>query len=264
MPAEVIAAAMIALAATGADNGPVRTYTRNPDPSRSAGLQTTRPFNPAGDPRRGLLITPAPYPDAKADGPDRVENGRIWVSRSPVGNRTPIREQPRGFPGPASYGAGTDRHDDVIFVQTDLLRSVVAISPWVRIEELDRQVQNFIDTEQPFYSGSRRLTRLQGPRILKELREAQNQWLQEQGYILNVRTHVNPATVVEQMASAPAEERPEPRAVIRVVPHGKPAKPSNDPRQQAQAEPQESDAEILPIASPADDAQSAAGDAAKS
>lgn len=247
---------MIALAATGADNGPVRTYTRNPDPSRSAGLQTTRPFNPAGDPRNGLLITPAPYPDTRTDGPDRVENGRMWLPRSPIGTRTPIREIPRGFPGPASFGAGADRHDDVIFVQSDLLRSVIAISPWVRVEDLDRQVQNFIDTEQPFYGASRRLTRLQSPQLLRELREAQNQWLQEEGYILNVRTHVNP-TKIETADATRAEEAPQPRAVIRVIPHGQPAKPANDPRQQAQAEPTADSPEVLPVATPTQSTEAA-------
>jgi hypothetical protein len=97
----------------------------------------------------------------------------------------------------------------------------VGISPFQQIDEntlaqIQRQEPNLGKT-----SDSPRSARL-----LAELRAAQQQWLEEQGYVLTVRTHVNPAALAREdrrAAAGEAEGQTEPaaikpRAVIRVVP----------------------------------------------
>lgn len=210
--------------------GPVRTYTREVDPSRSEGLRSGRAYLPIADPRPGdALLTPAPWPDNRTDSPDRVQNGRLWHPRVQVGTRSPLAELPRGEPGAASFGAPPEANDEVIFVRSSLRLPIVAISPFT---DLDERTTDEIERNVPMIGRTQ--TRFRSPQILHELREAQHQWLREQGYILRVRTHVNPATLAPAPVSeqAPAEEaegmgegepqssgpeaKPEPRAVIRV------------------------------------------------
>lgn len=218
----------------------LEAYTNSARPSRNEGLQSGRGFVPAADPRGGRLITPEPFPARRIDDVDRMENGRLWFARSPIGNRTPVRELVRGEPGPGSVGAAGNRLDDLIFVQTDARLPVVAISPWVRdddrtFKQIERQVPFVLEGQ----AGTFRLvaTRNREGEIKQELKAARNQWLREQGYIAKVRTHVNPALIagLDASHSAQGQARPaaseiQPRAVIRVVPQ-----PQGTPDIRAQA-----------------------------
>lgn len=198
--------------------GPVNTYTRSADPSRSEGLRTNRQFVPGADPRDDGLISPEPYPVTRTDDPRRPQLGRVWFGRLPIGSRTPTAELPLGgFPGPGGYGAPPDAAHDVIFVQTSLPLPVIAISPWTT---LDSQITDQIERDIPYIRRTR--TDLRSARILQELREAQHQWLREQGYILNVRTHINPLPTVTEDEQDGARAEPEPSAIIRVRPAPKP------------------------------------------
>lgn len=173
---------------------------------------------------QGRLVTAAPYPSNRPDDPRRIQNGRLWIPRSPVGTRTPIRESVYGLPGPASYGAPAGAIDDVIYVQTREPLPVVVVSPWVN---LDQQNIKHMRRDRPWIRRA--------DSVLEDLRRAQVQHLTEQGYIQKVRTHVNPATLARMMnegkpvADANAVPRPaaaddiKPRAVIRVKQrHSKP------------------------------------------
>lgn len=172
---------------------------------------------------QGRLVTAAPYPSNRPDDPRRIQNGRLWIPRSPVGTRTPIRESVYGLPGPASYGAPVGAIDDVIYVQTREPLPVVAVSPWVN---LDQQNIKHLRRDRPWIRRA--------DSVLEDLRRAQVQHLTEQGYIQKVRTHVNPATLAKMLsdgkpvADANAVPRPtsediKPRAVIRVKQrHAKP------------------------------------------
>lgn len=222
--ASVFSAAVLVSASTllAGGAGPVRTYTRSPDPSRSEGLRSARPYLPLADPRPGdALLTPAPYPDNRTDGPDRVQNGRLWVPRAPVGTRSPLAELPRGTPGADAFGAPEEENDTVIFVRSSLQLPLIAISPFTK---LDARTTDEIERLKP--TTGRMQTRFRSSQILRELKEAQNQWLREQGYILRVRTHANAAHVLVPKpeskeeagteADAADAKNPEPRAVIRV------------------------------------------------
>ncbi len=226
MPLATVAALTAAVSFVAA--APVQTYTAEPNPSRSEGLRTTREFLPGADPDNGLLLTPTPFPDNRTDSVDRPENGRLWVPRTPVGNRTPIRELPRGFPGPASFGAPADLLDEVIFVKPRVGRSpVVAISPW---DEVSSSITDQLEDQRPYLGRVR--TNLRSAAILRDLQEAQNQWLEERGYILNVRTHKHPGVIQSQGERAQRPEEIEPRAVIRVHP---PEPGADEARKQAAA-----------------------------
>ncbi len=219
MNRRIIALVVVASCASGTLAEPVQTYTRAGEPSRSEGLRSLRPFIVAADPRPGLLMTPAPFPSNRVDSPDRAENGRVWAARVPIGNRTPMRELVRGLPGAASLGADVDSLDQVVWVQPEEITTPIAISPWQQVDAFTlRQVQR----QEPFLGKT--VDSPRSARLLVELREAQNQWLEEQGYILNVRTHVNATSRqrAERGGEAPAV-RPtsiKPRGVIRVVPGG--------------------------------------------
>ena len=194
---------------------PVQEYTREARSSRSEGLVSKRTFTPAANPRAGLLLNPAPYPNNRTDDVDRFENGRVWVSRSPVGSRPPIGELTRGTPGPAFYGVGAEGHDEVIFVATSDVRSYIAISPYQQIDERTlAEIRRF----EP--NLSRTSDSAEARRLLNELRAGQNQWLKEQGLIQRVRTHVSADPAASDGAATAAQPGQEitPRAVIRVQP----------------------------------------------
>jgi hypothetical protein len=189
---------------------------------------------------QGRLVTAAPYPNNRVDDPRRAQNGRLWIPRTPVGTRTPIRESVYGFPGPSSYGAPVGAIDDVIYVQTREPLPLVTVSPWVN---LDSQNIKHLKRERPWIRRA--------PSVLEDLRAAQVQHLTEQGYIQKVRTHVNPATLakITSAGNAPSDgnaivRRPsaediKPRAVIRVKQrHSKPpeveaAAPTTEPKPEA-------------------------------
>lgn len=198
--------------------GPVQSFSRAGEVTRSEELQSARRLVTAADPRAGLLITPAPFPATRVDGPDREELGRIWHARSPVGNRTPIRELVFGEPGPGAFGAPAEGIAELIWVQPEEIDAVIALSPWQRVD--DQTLRQILRQEKNL--GRTRFN-VSNERLLNELRAAQNQWLEEQGYILNVRTHTNSAAAgaTESAATTPASDI-QPRGVIRVIP-SKPA-----------------------------------------
>ncbi len=125
--------------------------------------------------RDRLLATPAPYPANRVDSPDRAENGRVWVPGHRYGGQA------------TRYGADAYDHYPVIYVRRD--HKVIALDPWCDVR------------------GASRIG-------FDDLERARNQWLREQGYVLKVRTHVNPARFDEH---AGEKELPTPRATIRRV-----------------------------------------------
>lgn len=207
--------------------GPVQSYSRSPDPSRSEGLRSARPFLPIADPRPGdRLLSPAPWPDNRTDDPRREQNGRLWYPRVKVGTRSPLAELPLGTPGAASFGAPPEGNDQLIFVRSSLRLPIVAISPFV---DVDARTTDEIEREVPLIG--RVPTKLRSAQILRELKEAQLQWLKEEGYILSVRTHANPAAIIKQQqkqqdaggehaAADDAAESPEPRAIMKIRERG--------------------------------------------
>ncbi|MFM9957207.1 MAG: hypothetical protein ACKVZJ_03960 [Phycisphaerales bacterium] len=175
------------------------------------GADLTRNTNGVG------LVTAAPYPSNRPDDVRRIQNGRLWVPRTPIGTRTPIRESVYGFPGPGAFGAPVEAINDTIYVQTREPLPLVTVSPWVNLDTDNiRQIRR----DRPW------LRRPQS--VLADLRAAQVQHLTEQGYIQKVRTHVNPTSVAKFMAMERGEALAEggsamvdakdikPRAVIRV------------------------------------------------
>lgn len=205
----VTAAPSIALA-----GAPVQTYSRSANISRSEGLFTTRQFVPAADFREGRLRGPIPHPVNRTDDPRRLENGRLWVSRSPIGSRSIIEELPYGFPGAAGFGAPFGANEEVIFVRSDTGLPDIAINPF---DTIDDSTFDTIERQIPFIGSTRTKTALVKDEILSELREAKNQWLREQGYIQKVRTHVNPIVIHGRPDGAGVRDAStiEPRAIIR-------------------------------------------------
>jgi hypothetical protein len=133
--------------------------------------------------RDRYLVGPAPYPAYHTDSPDRIENGRLWHSRYPIGSRTPIREQLNGRIGAAAFGAPEAYNDQLLLVPVDQV--AIAISPW--------QTYNKTGFDQ--------------------YQRAQNIWLREQGWVLKVRTHVNPRYQYDREL---ASTQVKPRATIRL------------------------------------------------
>lgn len=116
--------------------------------------------------RDALLAEAPPYPFGRVDSAARLENGRLWHPRFPVGSRTPLPERVTAEPGAASYGAARGEVGRVVYAR--VLHAAIAIDPWERIE---------------------------GRGVLAHLEAARQQWLREHGYVLRVRTHVNPAAL---------------------------------------------------------------------
>ena len=157
----------------------------------TAALMTTVSTGIETVPRRdALLAEPRPWPAGRVDSPDRPQNGRLWLSRTPIGNRTPLAEQWYGRRGPAAFGAPAHLTNAVIFVRMG--QFPIAVSPWERFDT----------------NGFERF------------RDAQNLWLREQGLVLKVRTHVNAMYEAPRTADAGA---PTPRATIEL--HRDPSAP---------------------------------------
>lgn len=135
--------------------------------------------------RDRYLATPRPWPAARVDSPARRENGRLWHSRSPIGNRTPLAEQTYPRTNAARFGAPASLDNAIIYTRVN--HQTIAIDPW----------NAFTDTGFDHY------------------RRAQNIWLREQGWVLKVRTHVNSRYQYDHNASASAS-LPQPRATIRL------------------------------------------------
>lgn len=140
-----------------------------------------------GDARSDLLATPAPYPAGRTDSVDRLENGRLWVSRFPIGSRTPIAEGVYATPGAAAYGAAPSENHTIAY--TRMGHQVIAFDPYSTYAE----------------------------RGMEQFRRAKNQWLRENGYVLKVRTHVN-ARFHQQVEDTQVAESGQvmPRATIRI------------------------------------------------
>ncbi len=136
--------------------------------------------------RDAVLAEQAPYPAGRVDSVHRPELGRVWMSRSPIGSRTPIAEQVFPEPGPASYGAAADHVNDLILVRVNT--QLIEINPWERIDN----------------------------RGLQHLEYARNQWLKEQGWVGGVRTHVNPMHLRDEGDAMYGPSTPTPRATIRL------------------------------------------------
>lgn len=133
--------------------------------------------------RDGALLTPPPYPANRAEDVRRPETGRLWVSRFPIGNRTPLGEL---RPGAAQYG-GTPADDRWIYVRMG--PTALPVDPWSD------------------YSSCG----------LPGLEAARNQWLRDNGYVLQVRTHVNARFAGGQSSrSMYGQALPTPRATIRL------------------------------------------------
>jgi len=223
MPLITATAAGFLSATLVAQAGPVQTYTNAVNPSRSEGMFTSRQYVPNADPRPDNLLNPAPYPSNRADDPIRAEIGRLWETRVPVGNRTPLREITRVQPGPGSFGAPADALDDVIFVKSSERGvPVIAISPWTRLTEdnVDR-----IREDLPFLGSD-----LRGRKILADLRHAQRQWLKEQGYVAHVRTHVSPSRIYGPGVRPASEIKP--HGILRIRPT-----PTDDSRKHVEVSP---------------------------
>lgn len=155
------------------------------------------------------LLNLQPYPARRVSSPDRPELGRVWVSRTP-GEK--IAESVFPGPGPQALGADADLSNLLIYARTTYPLPDVAISPWQKID--DRTFDD-IRRLRPWISNQRR------GQIVGELREAQQRWLRQNGYVRTVRTHVNAAAArgVEGEASAGAGSvAPVPSGVIRVRP----------------------------------------------
>lgn len=150
--------------------------------------------------RDSLLAEPTPWPTSRVDSPARDGVGRLWHARTPVGSRTPIAEQGIDRIGPAWFGAPAEAAHRPIAVRVG--HTPIAVNPWTPIRG----------------SG------------LDRLRHAQHTWLREQGWILGVRTHVNPARYDSRAADA---NLPTPRATIER--HLDPSAPRFPSRMQVRA-----------------------------
>jgi hypothetical protein len=135
-----------------------------------------------------LLLTPAPHKGNTVDSPRRAENNRLWTGRA-IGDHQTIHA-----PGAASYGAPASEEGALIYVRVN--HTAVAISPWEKIN-----------------NGG-----------LQYLEQARNLWLKENGYVLNVRTFVNPRFLQDDESTASAASNAAPSATIRR--HAIPAGPS--------------------------------------
>jgi hypothetical protein len=124
-------------------------------------------------------VTPAPHKANTVDSPFRLENGRVWTGRA-IGAHQTVHS-----PGAAAYGASPWDEDLLIDVRVN--HTTVVISPWNEIN-----------------NGG-----------LDYLERARNLWLRENGYVLGVRTFVNPLYQQEDEATASAVSNPAPSATIR-------------------------------------------------
>lgn len=141
--------------------------------------------------RDRALWEPRPWPAQRVDSPDRAENGRLWHSSFPIGNRTPLAQQWYGRHGAAAYGAPADLNNHAIYAR--IVHTPIAISPW----------QTY------------------GEDGMHNYRQARNIWLREQGWVLKVRTHVNPLYHAENVSNA---SLPTPSATIEL--HRDPSAPT--------------------------------------
>jgi hypothetical protein len=154
------------------------------------------------------LLNLRPYPARRVSSPARPEIGVQFVQRTP-GEK--IAESVLPGPGPQSFGAPVELADMLIFAQTRYPLPTVALSPW---QDITPDTFTDMRRTRPWLSFQ------DGPQILDDLKNAQHQWLRQNGYIGVVRTHVNQAAFrgVEGEAPIPGEAAPMPSGVIRLRP----------------------------------------------
>ena len=165
----------------------------------------------------GNILYPRPYPYNRTDTTTFTNSGRLWV---PSTAQQKIFNELYPGDGPASYGAGLDQGDMAFFVRPDSEPwPDVLLSPWQNINEatIDEMIRR-----QPWLKRSPSRTQA----MITELRQAQNEFLRQQGLVTKVRTHVN-AKALERPAAEPGKTtgEVEPSGVIRITP----AKPGPNP-----------------------------------
>jgi hypothetical protein len=134
------------------------------------------------------IATLAPYPANMADSVRRPGfNGRLFVGRPIIGGMD--GPYPLGWdsPGPEYYGA-FDNQEALVYSRTGLI--TISMNPWEEIR----------------------------PENLRALREAQQFWLKEQGYVGGVRTHVNDLYAWKREGGLAMLESDEPAAEPKVLP----------------------------------------------
>lgn len=126
-----------------------------------------------------LLLTPQPHAGNTVDSPFRAENGRIWAGRN-IGAHQAVHN-----PGAAAYGADPAEDGRLIYVRVG--HTPIAISPWNKLDK----------------NG------------FEDLERARNLWLRENGYVLGVRTFINPRYALDTDAVVAEASEPKPSATIR-------------------------------------------------
>jgi hypothetical protein len=159
-----------------------------------------------------LLTTIPPYAvNTVVEHTSQAVTGPEWISRTVVGGQ--LLPQRLGWPaqGPAAYGAA-ETDASLVYVRVGPKNRLVAFSPW--INQPDESVRLDFNVALPSE--------------IKQVREAREQWLRENGYIGAVREFRNtPQTSGTQPADStilrtqPVKIRsglPEPRAVLELSP----------------------------------------------
>ncbi len=126
------------------------------------------------------IATVAPFPGNMVDDVRRPGfNGRLWVGRPVIGGMD--GPYPVGWesPGPEAFGA-FDAQDELVYARIGLM--TISVNPWEEVK----------------------------PENLRALRNAQQFWLKERGYIGGVRTHVNDLYLWKEQDKAGAARAGEP------------------------------------------------------
>ena len=154
------------------------------------------------------LLNLRPYPARRVSSPNRPEIGRLFVQRTP-GEK--LAESVLPGLGPQSFGAPVEMADMLIFAQTQYPLPNVALSPW---QDITPETFTDMRRTRPWLSFQ------DGPQILDDLKNAQQLWLRQNGYVRVVRTHINQAALrgVEGEAPISGDAAPMPSGVIRLRP----------------------------------------------
>jgi hypothetical protein len=137
-------------------------------------------------PENGRLLSVNPYPDRTVDSTARP--GFVQPYRTAA---TPLQQRlERHYAlggGPIEFGAPISMADDLIGVRVSALASPVLISPWDSVNEA---TADEIRRQLPF---------VRDDGLVNDLRLSRNQFLEQRGYILNVRSFGgSPASVVRR------------------------------------------------------------------
>lgn len=159
-----------------------------------------------------LLTTIPPYAvNTVVEHTSQAVTGPEWISRSVLGGQ-PLPQR-LGWPaqGPAAYGAA-ETDASLVYVRVGPKNRLVAFSPW--IDQPDESVRLDFNVALPSE--------------IKQVREAREQWLRENGYVGAVREFRNTlqtsgtvpsdATILRSKPPAVRSGLPEPRAVLELSP----------------------------------------------